>query len=188
MSKKNGRSAQLTNPIRHARAVPIGDYGFRSDGEVSALVAPAGSVDWMCVPRFDSPSALGSILGRRAGTFRVAPLEVRVPADRRYLPGTMILETSWGTATGWMIVRDVLLIGPWHHHDDRSSTYRRTPNDYEAEHILRRTIRCVSGEVQTIVDCEPVLDYGRSPVNWEYTANGSHQGRASAPGSDVELT
>ena len=39
----------------------------------------------------------------------------------------MILETSWGTATGWMIVRDVLLIGPWHHDDDRSATYRRTP-------------------------------------------------------------
>ena len=52
----------------------------------------------MCVPRFDSPSVFGCILGRRAGSFRVAPLDVTVPADRRYLPGTMILETSWGTA------------------------------------------------------------------------------------------
>ena len=187
MAKKSEK-ASLTNPIRETRSVPIGDYGFLSDGEVSALVAPAGSVDWMCVPRFDSPSALGSILGRRAGTFRVAPFDVRVPADRRYLPGTMILETSWGTATGWMIVRDALLIGPWHHHDDRSATYRRTPNDYEAEHILLRTIRCVSGEVQTVVDCEPVLDYGRSPVSWGYTGSGYHEGRASAPDSDVELT
>ena len=187
MAKKSEK-ASLTNPIRETRSVPIGDYGFLSDGEVSALVAPAGSVDWMCVPRFDSPSALGSILGRRAGTFRVGPLDARVPADRRYLPGTMILETSWGTANGWMIVRDVLLVGPWHHHDDRSATYRRTPNDYEAEHILLRTIRCVSGEVQTIVDCEPVLDYGRSPVRWEYTGSGYHQGRASSPDSDVELT
>ena len=188
MAKKKEKNTRLTSPIGHARAVPIGDYGFLSDGEVSALLAPAGSVDWMCVPRFDSPSVFGSILGRRAGSFRVAPLDVMVPADRRYLPGTMILETSWGTATGWIIVRDALLIGPWHHERDRSLTYRRTPNDYEAEHILLRTIRCVSGEVQTIIDCEPVLDYGRSPVRWTYTGESYHQGSASAECTDLELT
>ena len=159
-------TAALTSPIRRSRAVPISEYGFLSDGEVSALVAPGGSVDWMCLPRFDAPSAFGAILGRHAGTFRIAPLDATVPAARRYLPGTMILETSWGTATGWMIVRDALLVGPWHHEDDRSLTYKRTPNDYEAEHIFLRTIRCVSGEVQTIMDCEPVLDY----VDWaEFT-------------------
>jgi GH15 family glucan-1,4-alpha-glucosidase len=130
----------------------------------------------------------GAILGRRAGSFRVAPLDVTVPADRRYLPGTMILETSWGTATGWIIVRDALLIGPWHHEQDRSRTYRRTPNDYEAEHILLRTVRCVSGEVQTVMDCEPVLDYGRSHVRWEYTGEGYYQGSASAEGIDLALT
>ena len=108
-------SDALTDAIGRTRAVPIGDYGFLSDGEVSALLAPGGSVSWMCVPRFDSPSVFGSILGRHAGTFRIAPLDVGVPAARRYLPGTMILETSWGTPTGWIIVRDVLLIGPWHH-------------------------------------------------------------------------
>ena len=103
----------------------------------------------------------------------------------------MILETSWGTPTGWMIVRDVLLIGPWHHEDDRSRTYRRTPNDYEAEHILLRTIRCVSGEVQTIMDCEPVLDYGQAPVRWDYTGDGYHQGARRgrrAPTSTLTLT
>jgi GH15 family glucan-1,4-alpha-glucosidase len=188
----------VTNKVRAARmatraAVPprqvsIGDYGFLSDGEVSALVAPAGSVDWMCAPRFDSPSVFGAILGRYAGTFRVGPLDVTVPADRRYLPGTMILETSWGTETGWIIVRDALLIGPWHHARDRSHTYRRTPTDYEAEHIFLRTIRCVTGEVQTLMDCEPVLDYGRTHVRWDYTGDSYHQGQASAPGSDLCLT
>ena len=188
MGKKKRAAGRLGAAIEKSRAVPIGEYAFLSDGEVSALVSPGGSVDWMCVPRFDAPSAFGSILGPRAGKFRVAPLDVRVPADVRYLPGTMILETSWGTATGWMIVRDVLLMGPWHHDEDRSQTWRRTPNDYEAEHILLRTIRCVSGEVQTVMDCEPVLDYGLSPVRWEYTGAAYHQGRATAPGSDVELT
>ncbi len=112
---------------------------------------PGGSVDWMCLPRFDSPSVFGAVLGQRAGSLHASLHWTReCPAARRYLPGTMVLETSWGTPTGWMIVRDVLLIGPWHHQDDRSATYRRTPTDYEAEHVLLRTIRCVSGEVQTI--------------------------------------
>jgi len=188
MAKSGKAEAGVASAIESSRAVPIGDYGFLSDGEVSALVAPAGSVDWMCVPRFDAPSVFGTILGNRAGSFRVAPLDARVPAARRYLPGTMILETSWGMATGWMVVRDVLLVGPWHHQDDRSVTYRRTPNDYEAEHVLLRTIRCVSGEVQTVVDCEPVLDYGQKPVRWEYTSDSYYQGQASSADSDVRLT
>ena len=83
----------------------------------------------------------------------------------------MILETSWGTATGWIIVRDALLIGPWRHDNDPSRTHRRTPTDYDAEHILLRTIRCVSGEVQTVMDCEPVFDYGQNHARWDYTDN-----------------
>ena len=115
---------QVSSPVSHVRSTPIGEYGFISDGEVSALLSPSGAVEWMCVPRFDAPSVFGAILGQRAGKFRVAPLDARVPADRRYLPGTMVLETSWGVATGWMIVRDVLLIGPWHHQADRSDPPR----------------------------------------------------------------
>ncbi len=168
--------------------VPIGDYGFLSDGEVSALVSPGGSIDWMCVPRFDAPSVFAKMLGRHAGSFTVSPSYVKVPAARRYLPGTMILETSWGTDSGWIIVRDALLIGPWHHQEDRSNTYVRTPTDYEAEHILLRTVRCVSGEVQTRMDCEPVMDYGRAPVTWTYTNEDYYQGVATAEGTDLELT
>ena len=53
-------------------------------------------MEWLCLPRFDSPSVFGSILDRDAGGFRLGPADVEVPADRRYLPGTMVLETSWG--------------------------------------------------------------------------------------------
>ena len=80
---------------------PIADYGFLSDCETTALVAPSGNVEWMCLPRMDSPSVFGAMLDRDAGGFRLGPAEVTVPADRRYLPGTMVLETSWGpTAAG----------------------------------------------------------------------------------------
>lgn len=187
-TKHRSGHAALSSPIEGAGVVPIGDYGFLSDGEVSALIAPNGSVDWMCVPRFDSPSVFGTILGRQAGNFRLGPIDITVPADRRYLPGTMVLETSWGTDTGWIIVRDALLVGPWHHQDDRSLTYRRTPTDYEAEHILLRTVRCVSGEVQIVMDCEPVPDYGRSHLHWEYTGESYHQARARDGDHDLGLT
>src|ERR1051325_6539185 len=87
---------------------PIADYAFLSDCESTALIAPSGNVEWLCLPRIDSPSVFGAILDRDAGGFRLGPADVYVPAARRYLPGTMVLETSWGTATGWVIVRDVL--------------------------------------------------------------------------------
>src|SRR5947209_16689400 len=161
---------------------PIGDYAFLSDCESSALIAPSGNVEWMCLPRMDSASVFGAMLDRDAGGFRLGPADVGVPAARRYLPGTMILETSWGTPTGWIIVRDVLLIGPWHHEHERSHSHRRSPTDYDADHVLLRTVRCVNGEVQLVLDCEPVFDYGRKQVSWEYTGSGYHQGVASAEG------
>src|ERR1700730_8279652 len=62
---------------------PIADYGFLSDCEVTALVASSGHVEWMCLPRMDSPSVFGAVLDRDAGTFRFGPEDVGVPADRR---------------------------------------------------------------------------------------------------------
>jgi GH15 family glucan-1,4-alpha-glucosidase len=170
------------------KTVPIGDYGFLSDGEATALIAPSGAIEWMCLPRMDSPSVFGSMLGQHAGSFRVAPSDVTVPAARRYLPGTMILETSWGTPSGWIIVRDLLVIGPWRHETELSHTHRRTPTDYDAEHILLRTIRCVSGEVQLVAECEPMLDYGRNHVEWTYTDHVYHQGVARGGPDDPVLT
>jgi alpha,alpha-trehalase len=167
---------------------PIADYAFLSDCQTSALVAPSGNVEWLCLPRMDSPSVFGSLLDRDAGGFRLGPSEVTVPAARRYLPGTMVLETSWGTdGGGWIIVRDVLLIGPWHHDHDRSSHYRRAPTDYDAEHVLLRTVRCVNGEVQVVLDCHPMFDYGRQPARWEYDGPAYGEAVAGAEGVDVQL-
>src|SRR5947199_10393075 len=84
---------------------PIADYGFLSDCETVALVAPSGNVEWLCLPRVDSTSVFGAMLDRAAGHFRVWPAGINVPASRRYLPGTMVLETSWATGAGWVIVR-----------------------------------------------------------------------------------
>jgi alpha,alpha-trehalase len=166
---------------------PIAEFAFLSDCETCALVAPNSNVEWLCLPRFDSPSVFGAILDRDAGLFRLGPADVEVPAARRYLPGTMVLETSWGTSGGWIIVRDVLVMGPWHHEHDRSRTHRRAPTDYDADHVLLRLIRCVNGEVQVTLDCEPRFEYGRIPGSWEYTGPGYHEARCSAEGTEVEL-
>jgi GH15 family glucan-1,4-alpha-glucosidase len=166
---------------------PIADYAFLSDCETVALVAPSGGIEWMCLPRSDSPSVFGALLDRDAGTFKLAPADVSMPAGRRYLPGTNVLETTWMTRMGWMIVRDCLTIGPWHHEGERSGTHRRSPTDHDADHVLLRTVKCVQGIVEVNLDCEPVFDYGRQDATWAYSGESYHEARASSPGCDVEL-
>ncbi|MBV9003290.1 MAG: glycoside hydrolase family 15 protein [Solirubrobacterales bacterium] len=154
---------------------PIADYGFISDCEVCALVAPSGSVEWMCLPRMDSPSIFAAILDRHAGWFRLGPADVTVPADRRYLAGTMVLETTWDSPTGWAVVRDVLLIGPWRDDVPGSSAYRRAPSDHQPERVLLRTVRCLSGSIDFVLECEPAFDYGRGRGVWVHGAEGYGQ-------------
>ena len=188
--RRPARFGPLDEPAESGRShyPPIADYAYISDCESNGLIAPSGNVEWLCIPRPDSPSVFGAILDRSAGGFRFGPADVLVPAARRYIPGTMVVETSWNTATGWAIVRDSLLMGPWHHDDTRDSTHKRAPTDYDAEHILLRTVRCVNGEVQMTVDCEPVFDYGQLLGRWEYSGEDYRQGVCRAQGSDVTLT
>ena len=166
---------------------PIADYAFLSDCETNALVAPNGNVEWLCLPRMDSPSVFGSILDRDAGSFRVGPSDVSVPAARRYVPGTMVLETSWETRMGWVIVRDALSIGPWHHQGERSETHRRSPTDHDADHVLLRLIECVQGSVEVKVECEPAFDYGGLAADWAYAGEGYNEALARSEGMDLEL-
>jgi alpha,alpha-trehalase len=174
-------------PLGGSPFPPIADFAFLSDCESCALVAPSGNVEWMCLPRFDSPSVFGAILDRDAGSFRLAPVDTSVPAGRRYLPGTMVMETTWGTRNGWIIVRDVLLIGPWHHDEERSHTHRRSPTDNDADHVLLRTLRCVNGHVEMHMECEPRMDYGRKAVDWEYAGPGYSKAIARSEGEEIEL-
>jgi GH15 family glucan-1,4-alpha-glucosidase len=186
----HGRGVGLDLPYGASQFPPIADYAFLSDCENTALISPSGNVEWLCLPRLDSPSVFGAILDRTAGGFRFGPADVHVPAARRYLPGTMVLETSWGTAQGWIIVRDVMLIGPWRHEKERSESQRRAPTDYDAEHILLRMVRCVNGEMQLTIDCEPVFDFGRSLGAWDFADHGYHEVRctsASDPGLSLTL-
>jgi GH15 family glucan-1,4-alpha-glucosidase len=166
---------------------PIADYAFLSDCEVGALVAPSGNVEWLCLPRFDSPSVVSTVLDRDTGRFRLGPADVQVPTARRYLPGSMVLETTWKTRTGWLVIRDALCIGPWHHDHERAYRRKRAPDDWEAEHVLVRTARCAQGTVELQLECEPVFEYGSVRAEWAYEGPTYHHARASGEGAGVEL-
>jgi alpha,alpha-trehalase len=162
---------------------PIDDYAFLSDCETTCLIAPSGAVEWMCIPRPDTPSIFAAILDRGAGHFRVGPYGQFVPAARHYQPGGLIVETTWQTETGWLVVTDALVMGRWHNSDRRSKTHRRAPTDWDAEHTLLRIIKCVSGVVEVEVTCEPAFDYNRKPAKWEYTGEAYEEATATCEGS-----
>jgi GH15 family glucan-1,4-alpha-glucosidase len=149
---------------------PIADYGFLSDCHTCALLASDGSVEWMCLPHFDSASVFAAMLDRGAGRFRVGPYGLYVPAGRRYLPGTNMIETTWMTPQGWVTVVDALTIGEWHDNKEGSS-HTRPPTDYDADHLLVRVIECIQGEVQMEMVCEPMLDYGANMASWSVVAD-----------------
>ena len=166
---------------------PIANYGFLSNCHTGALVAPDGTVDWLCVPRFDSPSVFGALLDRGAGSFRFGPFGINVPSDRIYEPGTNTLVTSWKTPTGWVVVRDALTMGP-RRGEDTVTPHTRPPSDEDANHALVRTAKCIDGRVEIDLVCEPGFDYGRVPGEWTLSADRHRAdatgGRAGTPAAD----
>jgi GH15 family glucan-1,4-alpha-glucosidase len=165
---------------------PIADYAFLSNCHTGALVAPDGSVDWLCVPRFDAPSIFGSLLDRGAGSFRLGPFGFNHPTSRVYEPGTNVVATTWRTPTGWVVVRDALTMGP-RNHPDSVTPHTRPPADDDAEHALVRTVECFEGNVDIELICEPAFDYGRAPAEWSAVDDDGHMADASGAGQVVRL-
>src|SRR5690348_18424754 len=91
--------------------VPIADHALLSDRHGAALVTRDGSVDWLCVPRFDSSSLFGRLLDDDAGHWSIAAVDA-TRVSRRYVERTMVLETTFETASGIARVTDALCTGP----------------------------------------------------------------------------
>jgi alpha,alpha-trehalase len=166
---------------------PIAEYAFISDCHTGALIAPDGGIGWLCVPRFDSPSVFGTLLDRQAGYFRLAPFGRNVPSSRRYEPGTNILETTWHTPSGWVVVRDALTMGP-RRSEDTITPHTRPPTDDDAEHLLVRTVRCIDGNAEVELVCEPAFDYGSVAAEWTLMGDERHVADASGAGQTIRLT
>jgi len=164
---------------------PIADYAFISDCHTGALVAPDGTIDWLCIPRFDSPSVFGSLLDRGAGAFRLGPFGINVPSGRTWEPGTNSLVTAWKTPSGWAIVRDALTMGP-RRGEDKITPHTRPPTDEDANHVLVRTVQCIEGTVEIELVCEPGFDFGRAPAEWTLAPD-RHRGDATGAGQTMRL-
>ncbi len=90
-------------------AAPIEDYALIGDLHTGALVSRGGSVDWLCLPRFDSPACFAALLGdQRHGRWRIAPATATTSLTRSYRPGTLVLETEFATPDGRVRVVDFM--------------------------------------------------------------------------------
>jgi alpha,alpha-trehalase len=166
---------------------PIADYAFLSDCENNCLVAPDGSIEWLSLPRPDSPSVFGALLDRNAGSFRLGPFNAVAPDQRRYVPGTMVLETTWHTPTGWLVVNDLFVVRPVSD-EGRRAGYDRVPRVGAGVGTILRTATCISGKVDVAAMCLPMFDYGSAPGTWSYDSDGYHSLAVRQPDGDVALS
>ena len=134
-----------------AHYAPIEDYAVIGDCASAALVGKNGSIDWLCWPRFDSPSIFAALLDADdGGHFQVRPVE-DFTVERRYLPNTNVLETTFTTDTGVLRLTDLMPVA-------ERPAYRR---ELWPTHEVLRRIECVEGTVEVSVACDPRLEYGR---------------------------
>jgi GH15 family glucan-1,4-alpha-glucosidase len=102
--------AATSRSVTPGRRVPIGDYGLIGDTRSAALIAPDGSIDWWCAPRFDDPPLFGRLVGGDvAGWFSMGPVEFNGAPERAYRSDTVTLITTWRDGNGELELADGLV-------------------------------------------------------------------------------
>ncbi|MDQ3349437.1 MAG: DUF5911 domain-containing protein, partial [Acidobacteriota bacterium] len=130
----------------------IQEYAAIGDGRTVALVGRHGSIDWLCWPRFDSPSIFGALLDEHGGCWSLAPTAAS-RVTRRYLDDTNVLETRFDTATGTLVLTDLMPVAS---EEDKGRLLL-------PDHEILRVAECVRGEIEIEMQCAPRPDYGRRP-------------------------
>ncbi|WP_307805395.1 glycoside hydrolase family 15 protein [Streptomyces spirodelae] len=131
-------------------STPIAEYGMLADGNSAALVDRRGSVDWLCMPRYDSPALFARLLDPGGGHFALTPVGA-FDVRRRYLPGSLVIETEFTTATGVARLRDALAVGEG---ESGHTVGLRPP------HELLREVEGIAGEVDFDIELVPRPEYG----------------------------
>jgi alpha,alpha-trehalase len=129
---------------------PIADYALLSDCHSAALVSRAGSIDWLCFPRFDSPAVFARLLDDEGGHWSIRPVG-DAGVSRRYVDGSLVLETRFETDGGVVVLTDLLAVGE----NERGHDLGR-----EAPHALLRRLRCERGRMAMEMEFSPRAEYG----------------------------
>jgi GH15 family glucan-1,4-alpha-glucosidase len=134
----------------------IGDYALIGNCRTAALVCRDGSLEWLCLPTFSSPSLFGAILDRRAGHFAIRP-RGRFRSERRYLERSNVLETTFRCEGGSVLrLTDCMPLPA------EASGEMNTERELDPEHEVLRKLACVEGEVEVDVEFAPRPRYGAS--------------------------
>jgi GH15 family glucan-1,4-alpha-glucosidase len=128
----------------------VANYALLADCNSAALADRDGSIDWLCLPRYDSPAVFARLLDPDAGHWSIRPAG-RYESERRYLPGTLVLETVFTTDGGSVRLLDAMAFGPGQRHHDLG---------FDAPHELLRSVEGVSGEVELVMELAPRPEYG----------------------------
>ncbi|HYN51168.1 MAG TPA: glycoside hydrolase family 15 protein [Thermoleophilaceae bacterium] len=129
---------------------PVADYGLLADCNSAALVDRYGSIDWLCLPRYDSAAVLSRILDPAAGHWSIRPLEA-FTSKRRYLPGTLVIETTFTTETGRVRLTDAMAFAEGQRSHDLG---------YDAPHELLRSVEAIEGSVELVMELAPRPEFG----------------------------
>jgi GH15 family glucan-1,4-alpha-glucosidase len=138
----------------------IEEYGLIGNSYTVALVGLDGSIDWCCLPRFDSPSVFAAILDDEiGGSFQIKP-QIPFRSNQAYLPDTNILQTTFQTDTGTAVITDFM------------PCYRTSRGKLVYFHEIHRLVECISGKVTLELILEPRPDYARANTAMKTSKHG----------------
>ncbi len=151
MSTATAAPSPVTAARRRAAGfLPIADYGLLADCTSSALVGREGSIDWLCLPHYDSPAVFARMLDPDAGHWSIAPAGA-FTSERRYLPGTLVVETTFTTAEGTVRLTDAMAFAEGQRGHDLGR---------DAPHEVLRLVEGLSGSVALELELAPRPEYG----------------------------
>ncbi|MDQ2887586.1 MAG: glycoside hydrolase family 15 protein [Chloroflexota bacterium] len=152
---------QAAQPLIETRYLPIEAYGMIGDLSTVALVGKNGSIDWCCLPDFDSPSIFAALLDAdKGGSFHLAPVEQEHTGTKQmYLPETNILITRFMTDDGVGEITDFMPI--------------KQPGTERYQHHLVRAVHMVRGSLSFRLDCHPAFNYARDAHTLHLSENGA---------------
>ena len=129
---------------------PIAAYGLLADCNSAALVDRDGSIGWLCLPRYDSAAVFAQILDPSGGHWAIRPTGA-YQSERRYLPGTLVIETTFTTETGSVRLTDAIAFAEGQRHHDLG---------FDAPHLVLRSVLGVAGELELELELAPRPEYG----------------------------